>query len=70
MLTILLSAADPRVDSDLDGSRHTGTTGTTGHTTHSTGVTGTGTGYGSTNAGPHSVSFLYLSLKRRSRFQP
>lgn len=54
------NAADPRVDSDLDGSRHTGTTGTThstgvtggttGHTTHSTGMTGgttgtTGTGY-------------------------
>jgi len=50
------NAADPRVDSDLDGSRHvgTGTTGTAGGVTgtHGTGTTGT---YGTSNttAGPH-----------------
>lgn len=50
------NAADPRVDSDLDGRRTTGTT-----TTHGTGLTGgttggagyTGASTGSTNAGPH-----------------
>jgi hypothetical protein len=61
------NAADPRVDSDMDGSRHAGhTTGTTGgltgtgtHGTTSTGYgSSTSTGYGSSNtaAGPHSVS--------------
>ncbi|KAI4241592.1 MAG: hypothetical protein LQ352_007411 [Teloschistes flavicans] len=47
--------ADPRVDSDLDGNRH-------GHGTTGSGLTGshntstTGTGYGSSNTGPHSSS--------------
>lgn len=64
------NAADPRIDSDLDSSRHTGTTHTgVAHTgnTHGTGVTGapaysaTGAGVGTgtshsatTTAGPHS----------------
>jgi hypothetical protein len=59
------NAADPRVDSDLDGSnRHTGATqntssGLTGGNTYGSGTTTGGTGYtgtsttGSTNAGPH-----------------
>ncbi|KAN0108731.1 hypothetical protein V8E51_008473 [Hyaloscypha variabilis] len=51
------NAADPRIDSDLDNSRHHGTTGTTTHGTTG-GLTGTGVGAtgttGSTNAGPHS----------------
>lgn len=50
------NAADPRIDSDLDGSRRAGGVGT-GNSTYGSGVTGgtTGTGYGntSTNAGPH-----------------
>jgi len=56
----LANKVDPRVDSDMDGSRNMGAaTGTTGTThTHGTtgGYTGTGngvTGTGSTNAGPH-----------------
>jgi len=60
------NAADPRVDSDLDGSRNAGaahnshstTTGSglTGntHSTHTTGSSLTGNNHGSTNAGPHS----------------
>lgn len=58
------SAADPRIDSDMDH-RGTGTTagtagygntgGTTGFGTTGNGMTGAGTGaVGSTNAGPHS----------------
>jgi len=54
------NAADPRVDSDLDGSRNAGVHGTTttgsGLTgnTHTTGTTtGTGVTGTSTNAGPH-----------------
>jgi hypothetical protein len=46
------NAADPRVDSDLDGSRHTGaTTGTTGGLTgtHGTHTGTTSTGYGASN---------------------
>jgi hypothetical protein len=65
----VLNKVDPRVDSDLDGSRNFGATQTHGQTSHShtagttgAGLTGshathgthaTGTGYGSTNAGPH-----------------
>jgi len=47
----LANAADPRVDSDLDGSRNAGAHGAgyTGHTT-GTGVTGTGA-YSGTHAG-------------------
>jgi len=53
------NAADPRVDSDLDSSRHAGQTGHgIGGTTHSQ----TGAGYGSTGtttgAGPHNSSML------------
>ncbi|EHK98519.1 hypothetical protein M7I_5663 [Glarea lozoyensis 74030] len=54
------NAADPRIDSDMDGSRHTGaTTGTTGgltgtHGTHTTGTTSTGYGASNSTAGPHS----------------
>lgn len=52
------NAADPRVDSDLDRSRHTGThgthTGTHGTHTGAGGLTGSSHNtYGSTNAGPH-----------------
>jgi len=48
------NAADPRIDSDLDGSRTVGTTHNAGVTGGYTG-TGTGiTGSNSTNAGPHS----------------
>lgn len=50
------NSADPRVDSDLDGSRNAGmnqTTGTGGYTSGTTGGIG-GTTHGSTNAGPHS----------------
>jgi len=60
------NAADPRVDSDLDSTRHTGHTGTVGTGavgTGSSGYTGTGTGTGvtgssgvTTTAGPHSSS--------------
>ena len=54
---------DPRVDSDMDGSRNMGaSTGATGNSAYNSGTTGTGmtgnSGYtgttGSTNAGPHS----------------
>ncbi|TGZ77708.1 hypothetical protein EX30DRAFT_366555 [Ascodesmis nigricans] len=44
---------DPRVDSDLDGSRNMGGLGGVGAPTTGTRHAGT-TGYGSTNAGPHS----------------
>jgi len=48
----LANAADPRIDSDLDGSRNAGAHS---HNTTHTGVGVTGNGYsGSTNAGPHS----------------
>jgi hypothetical protein len=66
------NAADPRVDSDLDGSRHvgTGTTGTAGGVTgtHGTGTTGT---YGTSNttAGPHNVSLLVLMRNPSLTFQ-
>jgi len=57
----IANAADPRVDSDLDGSRNAGahTHNTThtgaGYTGTTTGTGVTGNGYsGSTNAGPHS----------------
>jgi len=68
----LANAADPRVDSDLDGSRNAGAHSTT-HGTHTTGsgLTGTtygthtgttGAGYGptgtSTNAGPHNSNLM------------
>jgi len=47
----IANSADPRVDSDMDGSRTAGTAGTTG-----TGYTSTGTGpSGSTNAGPRNT---------------
>lgn len=60
----VLNKIDPRVDSDMDGSRNMGATQTHGQTTHTgtttgAGITGahsshtTGTGYGSTTAGPH-----------------
>lgn len=59
----LANKVDPRVDSDLDGSKHvggtTGTTGTSGYSgTHAGNHTGTHTGThggisSSTNAGPH-----------------
>ena len=45
------NAADPRIDSDLDSSRHHGTT--TGGGLSGTGVGATGN-TGSTTAGPHS----------------
>jgi len=57
------NAADPRIDSDLDGSRNAGahtthTSGTgVGHTGTGVGNTGTGAGYtgtSNTTAGPHS----------------
>jgi len=56
----LLNKADPRVDSDLDGSRNMGMRGTTCGTTGTTGTTGlssTGIPYGTagygSNTGPH-----------------
>jgi hypothetical protein len=50
------NAADPRVDSDLDGSRNAGLS-TTGTRYLST---GTGASYSAgTNAGPHQVRFSF-----------
>jgi hypothetical protein len=60
----LANTLDPRVDSDMDGSRRvgttTGTTGVTGGNTYTSGTTGTTAGTTGTTGGlgPHSVSYL------------
>jgi hypothetical protein len=61
----LANKADPRVDSDMDGSRNAGAANYGPGATSGSGLTGshqstgtTGSGYGSTTAGPHDSNLL------------